>query len=114
MAYDEMDRVKEKAVVTIRYSMKNAEGEVIESIFGSEGVEYLHGSGTILPQLENGLTGMRAGESRTIYFTDETDESSYTMEILVDHIRKASEGELISGLPGRNRMQEICGLDCIC
>ena len=50
-------------MVTIRYTLRGEDGEVIESnaTSGSGGLAYLHGSGNIVPGLERALEGQRVG-----------------------------------------------------
>ena len=51
------------AVVTLDYTLTLDDGEVIGQ---EQGVEYLHGHHNIMPGLEKGLEGIRAGEQRTV------------------------------------------------
>lgn len=53
--------VKSGAVVSIRYTLKDEEGSLIDSS-GDEPLAYLHGSGEIIPGLEKALEGKAVGE----------------------------------------------------
>jgi FKBP-type peptidyl-prolyl cis-trans isomerase SlyD len=50
-------------VVSFHYTLTDAEGELLDSSSGGPPLDYLHGSGNIVPGLEKGLEGRRAGES---------------------------------------------------
>jgi FKBP-type peptidyl-prolyl cis-trans isomerase SlyD len=49
-------------VVSIHYTLRDDDGDVIDSSAGSEPLEYLHGHGGIVPGLEAALTGKAAGD----------------------------------------------------
>jgi len=51
-------KITNNAIVTIRYKMHNSKGEVLEDMLEGSPVEYMHGRGNILPQLENDLLGL--------------------------------------------------------
>lgn len=48
-------------VVSFHYTLRNDAGEVLDSSSGGEPLSYLHGAGSIVPGLENQLTGQAAG-----------------------------------------------------
>lgn len=54
--------VVDGSVVTIDYTLKNAEGELLDSSDGGDPLVYLHGAGNIVPGLENQLTGKSIGD----------------------------------------------------
>ena len=56
-------QIAENTVVTIDYTLKNDEGNVIDSSEGKEGLAYLHGAQNIIPGLENALVGKSVGDS---------------------------------------------------
>jgi FKBP-type peptidyl-prolyl cis-trans isomerase SlyD len=53
-------------VVTLHYHLTNAEGQVIESSRESDPLTYLHGTGTLLASLEDALTGLDIGATKTV------------------------------------------------
>ena len=57
--------VADKHVVYMHYTLKNPEGEVIDSSSGRDPLAYLHGSGNIVPGLERQLTGLAIGATKT-------------------------------------------------
>jgi len=46
-------QIAENAVVSIHYTLTNAEGNVLDSSAGQEPLAYLHGASNIIPGLEN-------------------------------------------------------------
>lgn len=58
----ENERIGAKRVVTVHYTLKNGEGEELDSSIGSDPLVYLHGAGNIVPGLEKALNGKRAGD----------------------------------------------------
>ena len=60
-----MQATKEK-VVTIDYTLKDDEGEVLDTSDGREPVAYLHGGGNIVPGLETALEGKAKGDSLSV------------------------------------------------
>lgn len=55
-------KIENNAVVSIQYKLTNDGGEVLDSSEGDEPLTYLHGTDSIIPGLENALTGKNAGE----------------------------------------------------
>ncbi|MDH5191203.1 MAG: peptidylprolyl isomerase [Gammaproteobacteria bacterium] len=56
-------QVTENTVVTIDYTLKDDDGNVIDSSEGKEGLSYLHGAQNIIAGLENALAGKAVGDS---------------------------------------------------
>ena len=55
-------RVKHGNVVLMEYVVRLGTGKVVETTGDKGPIEYLHGSGQILPALERALEGLREGE----------------------------------------------------
>ena len=53
-------------VVTIHYTLTNDEGDLLDSSKDQDPLAYLHGSGNIIPGLENALTGRSIGDTFNI------------------------------------------------
>lgn len=100
--------IAEKTVVSLRYIMKNKEGEEIENTFSGPAIQYVHGAGKILPQLETLLTGLKTGDKKQI--TLETPDT-FHFEVEIDDIRIATPEEMEAGNP--ISLSE-CGPDCCC
>ncbi len=65
------DKVEDKLVVGIDYTMKLPSGEVVDTTEGEEPVEILQGAGEIIPGLEKALYGMRVGEQKHVVLQPE-------------------------------------------
>lgn len=50
------------AVVTFHYTLRNAEGDELETSRGDNPTAYLHGGGNVIPGLEKAMTGRSAGD----------------------------------------------------
>lgn len=57
------DTIGKHSVVEIHYTLKNAEGEVMDSSAGGEPLMYLHGTHGLIPGLEKELEGKKVGDS---------------------------------------------------
>lgn len=53
-------------VVTIHYTLTDAEGTVLDSSRGGEPLSYLEGAQNIIPGLEKELLGAKAGDKKTV------------------------------------------------
>lgn len=100
--------IAEKTVVSLRYIMKNKEGEEIENTMNGSPVRYVHGAGKILPELEKALAGMKAGDKRSISIhTPEV----FQFDVEIAEVRIATKDEIQTGFPlGKSD----CGPDCHC
>ena len=58
-----MDTIQDGVVVIMHYTLKNDQGEVLDSSDGGDALPYLHGANNIVPGLEKQLTGKAVGES---------------------------------------------------
>jgi FKBP-type peptidyl-prolyl cis-trans isomerase SlyD len=54
--------IAEGMVVSIHYTLKNDDGDVLDSSSGGEPLAYLHGAENIVPGLERQLTGRTTGD----------------------------------------------------
>ena len=59
-------KIAQEKVVSIHYTLKNAEGSVLDSSSGADPLAYLHGAGNIIPGLESALEGKQAGEKLSV------------------------------------------------
>jgi len=55
--------VSKDTVVSIAYTLKDDDGEILDTSEGREDLEYLHGHENIVPGLEEKLEGCSAGDS---------------------------------------------------
>ena len=58
--------IEKNKVVAFHYTLKNAEGTIIESSHDGEPGVYMHGAGNILPMLEKAMVGHSAGEQLNV------------------------------------------------
>ena len=61
-----MKTLKTGLVGIIHYSVTNSKGDVLMSTFDKEPMPYLHGAGNVLSGLENGLCGLKVGDTKNI------------------------------------------------
>jgi len=54
--------IGKQCMVTIHYELSNESGEIIDSSMGKKPLEYLHGTNSLIPGLENHLLGRSAGD----------------------------------------------------
>lgn len=108
-------QVADKTVVALRYVMKDQGGLIMEDTMRGPAVEYVHGIGAILPQLEKRLTGLACGDQTSFAFEDDT-AGNIHFDVIIDSIREANENELSTGKPISvlQKEQESCGPDCCC
>ncbi|MAT97658.1 MAG: peptidylprolyl isomerase [Anaerolineaceae bacterium] len=59
-------KVKEGVVVSLDYTLRLDDGEIIDSSAENEPLEYLHGYGQIIPGLEKALAGLTVGDSKKV------------------------------------------------
>jgi FKBP-type peptidyl-prolyl cis-trans isomerase SlyD len=59
-------QIGNETVVTIHYTLTDANGVVLDSSAGEEPVSFVHGAGTMIPGLEKALLGKSPGESMKI------------------------------------------------
>ena len=55
-------KIAKDKVVSFDYTLKNDNGDVLDSSEGGQPLAYLHGSGNIIPGLEQALEGRAAGD----------------------------------------------------
>ncbi|MBV0932257.1 FKBP-type peptidyl-prolyl cis-trans isomerase [Marinobacterium weihaiense] len=85
-------QIAEKSVVSIHYTLTNAEGNVLDSSNGQEPLAYLHGAGNIIPGLENALAGKAVGDSLQVTVEPEEGYGPVRDELVQDVDRSAFAG----------------------
>ncbi|HEX9662150.1 MAG TPA: peptidylprolyl isomerase [Candidatus Binatia bacterium] len=58
--------VKDGLMVSLHYTLKGADGQVIETSKGKEPIKYVHGQKMMIPGLEKELTGMKVGGEKHV------------------------------------------------
>ena len=64
-------QAKKNDKVKVHYTLKLDDGEVVESSKGVMPMELTIGSGQVIPGFENGVIGMKSGETKTIAIPSE-------------------------------------------
>ena len=59
-------QIEKNSVVSIHYTLKDENGEVLDTSDGREPLDYIHGSGQIIPGLEGELEGKTAGDEFSV------------------------------------------------
>jgi len=62
--------VKDGMLVSLNFTVKSADGTVIETTKGGEPARYIHGKKMIPPGLEKELTGMKVGDEKHVTVAD--------------------------------------------
>jgi FKBP-type peptidyl-prolyl cis-trans isomerase (trigger factor) len=105
-------RVGSGRIVSIRYCMKNAAGELVVNNLQAEPVSFLFGSGDIFPGLEGPLKGLHIGERKSFSISPDTlPELQQTLffDVIIDDIQWSQTAELQTEMP-----KGTCGPDCDC
>ena len=61
--------IADQTVAAIHFTLKDDDGEVLDSSDGAEPLTYLHGAGNIIPGLENALKGKKVGDKFQVTLT---------------------------------------------
>lgn len=85
-------QIAEKSVVSIHYTLTNAEGNVLDSSEGQDPLAYLHGASNIIPGLENALVGKTVGDSLKVTVEPEEGYGPVRDELVQDVDRSAFSG----------------------
>ena len=75
-------KVQDDVVVSIDYTLRLDDGEVIDSSDGSEPLQYMHGRGQIVPGLERELYGMNVGDQKEVTVSADEGYGAYDEERL--------------------------------
>lgn len=59
-------KIGKDKVVSIDYTLKDVNGDIIDTSDGRTPLDYIHGSGSIIQGLENALEGRSAGDELTV------------------------------------------------
>ena len=79
-------------VVTIHYTLKNAEGQVLDSSEGGDPLAYIHGNGNIIPGLEEALEGKVAGDKLQVEVQPEKAYGVHDPELIQNVPKRAFQG----------------------
>ncbi len=65
------NEIKDGQVVELSYVLKNTKGEELDSATNDAPLAYLHGSGQIIPGLEDALLGLKVGDKKSVTIAPE-------------------------------------------
>src|SRR5574344_3057671 len=85
-------QIADNAVVAIDYTLRNDEGEVLDSSEGAQPLVYLHGAANIIPGLEQALAGKQAGDELKVSIEPEDAYGEYSLELVATVNRSMFEG----------------------
>lgn len=85
-------KIAENAAVSIHYTLTNDAGEVLDSSQGQEPLDYIHGSGQIIPGLEAALEGKQVGDTLQVTIAPEDAYGPRHEELIQPVPREAFEG----------------------
>lgn len=85
-------QIAANTVVSIHYTLTNAEGEQLDSSAGQEPLAYLHGASNIIPGLENALAGKTTGDKLSVTVAPEEGYGQLREELIQEVDRSNFEG----------------------
>ena len=86
-------KITKDMVVAIDYTLKNNEGEVIDSSAEGEPMQYLHGAKNIIVGLEQELEGKSMGDNLDVHVASELAYGE-KMDMLIQEVPKNAFGEI--------------------
>jgi FKBP-type peptidyl-prolyl cis-trans isomerase SlyD len=72
--------IDENKVVSLAYTLRLANGEIVDYSEAGEPLEYLHGAGNIIPGLETALGGLGVGAAKDVAIDPEDGYGAYDPE----------------------------------
>jgi FKBP-type peptidyl-prolyl cis-trans isomerase SlyD len=84
--------IKQDSVVTLHYTLRDDDGEVLESSAGGDPMAYLHGHGNLIPGLERELEGKQPGEKLQVSVAPADAYGEYDEQLVSDVPLSAMEG----------------------
>jgi FKBP-type peptidyl-prolyl cis-trans isomerase SlyD len=63
--------IADKKAVTLTYTLKASDGQVLDQAGRDQPFVYMHGMGQIVPGLENALTGLKVGDKKEVVVSPE-------------------------------------------
>ncbi len=76
--------ISKNTLVKIDYTLKNEQGETLDSTNSRNPLEFLYGYGSIIPGLENALNGKQTGDSFSITIQPEDAYGQYNEELILN------------------------------
>lgn len=85
-------QIADNLAVAIDYTLRDDEGEILDSSQGAEPLVYLHGAGNIIPGLEQALAGKVVGDSLEVSVEPQDAYGEYMPELVATLSRSMFEG----------------------
>lgn len=85
--------IADNKVVSMHFTLKNQNGEVLETTEGDAAFDYLHGAMEILPPLEKELNGKNVGDKLSVTIPAQDAYGSYNEE-MVETLPKSDFAEM--------------------
>src|ERR1700754_1527222 len=107
--------IDNKTIVSLRYTVKNGNGDLIDSNMNGEPVHYLHGSERFIPELNEAITGLKAGDKKAITISNPGEaniSANLLIEVVIDDVRTATSEELQTGKYIEPSANGCCGTGC--
>ena len=76
--------IEKDKVVTINYTLKGDDGNIIDSSENGSPLQYIHGNGYLLPKLEDELLGKKPGDSFNVVLEAKDGYGEYNEDLVVD------------------------------
>ena len=81
-------QIGKNSVVSINYTLKDEKGEVLDASDGRDPLDYIHGTGQIIPGLESELEGKATGDDFSVVIEPDQGYGSYD-ESLINEVPKS-------------------------
>ena len=107
-------QIENNKVVSLRYVMRDATGEVMEDNMSGAPFQYLHGNGNLQPLLETAIDGLSAGDKKNISFADQQLDGVFYFDVTIEDVRAATEEEIKKGTLSKPVKNNNCGPGCCC
>lgn len=82
IAWDESMKVAKNTVVSITYTLKDSEGNLLDSTDASDPLAYLHGVGNLIPGMEKALNDRDSGETFQVVIPPEEGYGAFDEELV--------------------------------
>ena len=88
-----MMKVEKNKVVSIHYTLKSDNGEVLDSSEGKSPLPYVHGTGQLIPGLEKELEGKEPGTEMSVVIPPAEAYGEYNKESVFEVDKEGFQGE---------------------
>lgn len=100
--------VKKNAVVSLSYTLKNADGQELDKSSPDKPFAYLHGNKQIVPGLENALDGLAVGDKKEVTVPPAEGYGEFVPGLKMD-IERSNFPQDIEIQPGMQFSAEVSG-----